>query len=66
MNFLIMIYPGAHIMLGTSDGNSQGGLGKTHKIIGGETVFGFFLDGDDAQQPVIVGTLYRNHNVENF
>jgi hypothetical protein len=58
--------PWAHIMLGTSDGNSQGGLGKTHKIIGGETVFGFFLDGDDAQQPVIVGTLYRNHNVENF
>lgn len=58
--------PWAHILLSATDGNSQGGLGKTHKIIGGETVFGFFLDGDDAQQPVIVGTLHRNANVQNF
>lgn len=58
--------PWAHIMLGNTDGNAQGGLGKTHKIVGGETVFGFFLDGDDAQQPVVIGTLYKNHNVENF
>jgi hypothetical protein len=58
--------PWAHIMLGNTDGNAQGGLGKTHKLVGGETVFGFFLDGDDAQQPVVIGTLYKNHNVENF
>lgn len=58
--------PWAHIMLGNTDGTAQGGLGKTHKIVGGETVFGFFLDGDDAQQPVVIGTLYKNHNVENF
>ena len=53
-------------MLGPTDGSAQGGLGKTHKLIGGETVFGFFLDGDDAQQPVIVGSIYRNANVESF
>ena len=58
--------PWAHVMLGPTDGNAQGGLGKTHKLVGGETVFGFFLDGDDAQQPVIVGTIYRNANVESF
>lgn len=58
--------PWAHIMLGTTDGNAQAGLGKTHKLVGGETVFGFFLDGDDAQQPVIMGVLHRNANVEGF
>ena len=58
--------PWAHVMLGPTDGNSQGGYGKTHKLVGGETVFGFFLDGDDAQQPVVVGTIYRNANVESF
>jgi hypothetical protein len=58
--------PWAHVMLSPTDGNSQGGLGKTHKLIGGETVFGFFLDGDDAQQPVIVGSIYRNSNVQSF
>jgi len=58
--------PWAHIMMGPTDGNAQGGYGKTHKLVGGETVFGFFLDGDDAQQPVISGVLYRNSNVQNF
>ncbi len=58
--------PWAHVMLSPTDGNAQGGLGKTHKLLGGETVFGFYLDGDDAQQPVIMGVLYRNSNVPNF
>lgn len=58
--------PWAHIMLTATDGNAQAGMGKSHKIVGGETVFGFFLDGDDAQQPVIIGSIYRNSNVENF
>lgn len=58
--------PWAHIMLGATDGNTQGGLGKTHKFVGGETVFGFFLDGDDAQQPVVIGALHRNANTPSF
>lgn len=57
--------PWAHIMMSPTDGSAQGGTGKTHKIVGGETVFGFFLDGEDAQQPVISGVIYRNHEVEN-
>jgi hypothetical protein len=57
--------PWAHIMLSPTDGSAQGGTGKTHKIVGGETVFGFFLDGEDAQQPVISGVIYRNREVEN-
>ena len=31
---------------------------------GGETVFGFFLDGEEAQQPVIFGALARANNLE--
>jgi hypothetical protein len=58
--------PWAHVLVSPSDGNAQGGLGKTHKLIGGETVFGFFLDGDDAQQPVVIGSIYRNANVPSF
>jgi hypothetical protein len=58
--------PWAHIMLSPSDGSAQGGTGKPHKIVGGETVFGFFLDGEDAQQPVISGVIYRNANVKNI
>ena len=58
--------PWAHIMVDPADGSAQGALGATHNLAGGETVFGFFLDGDDAQQPVIVGCLYRNENVKSF
>jgi hypothetical protein len=57
--------PWAHIMLSATDGSAQGGTGKTHKLVGGETVFGFFLDGEDSQQPVINGVIYRSSNVKN-
>ena len=44
----------------------QGGLGESSSMVGGETVFGFFLDGEEGQQPVIFGALQRNlHSVEN-
>jgi hypothetical protein len=58
--------PWAHIMLDPAFGSGQGGLGKRHNIIGGETVFGFFLDGDDAQQPVVIGLIYRTNQTENL
>lgn len=58
--------PWAQIMLSATDGNAQGGLGKSHKLVGGETVFGFFLDGDDSQQPVVMGLLHRDKNVKSF
>ena len=57
--------PWAHVMASNEAGSFQGGSGQTHKLTGGETAFGFFMDGDDAQQPVVVGVLHRNASVEN-
>jgi len=58
--------PWAQIMLDPVFGSFQGGIGKSVELQGGETCFGFFLDGDDAQQPVIVGLLYRSEGVKNY
>jgi len=58
--------PWAHVMANTNTGSAQGGFGSTHNLVGGETVFGFFLDGDDGQQPVIVGCIYRNESVKSI
>jgi len=58
--------PWAQIMIDPGFGSAQGGIGKTIELQGGETCFGFFLDGDDAQQPVIVGLLYRSDGVKNY
>ena len=58
--------PWAQIMLDPSFGSAQGGVGGTVNLKGGETCFGFFLDGDDAQQPVIIGLLYRSDGVNNL
>lgn len=58
--------PWAHVMANTNTGSAQGGFGSTHNLVGGETVFGFFLDGDDNQQPVIVGCIYRNNSVKSI
>ena len=58
--------PWAQIMLDPSFGSAQGGVGGTVNLKGGETCFGFFLDGDDAQQPVVIGLLYRSDGVNNL
>lgn len=58
--------PWAHILTSAVDGApGQGGFGKTPLLIGGESVVGFFLDGEEAQQPVIMGTFHRSPMVEN-
>jgi len=36
---------------------SNSGVGQTHAIVEGTWVFGFFLDGERAQEPAIVGTI---------
>ena len=56
--------PMAHVLMppGVS---STGGRGKTMNYQGGEVVVGFFFDGDDAQQPVIFGTLFKQAFVED-
>ena len=58
--------PWAHILLDPGFGSAQGGEGMTSNLVGGESCFGFFLDGDDAQQPVVVGLLYRSTAVKNY
>ena len=58
--------PWAHVMVDPVDGSAQAGLGKKHNLVGGETAFGFFLDGDDAQQPVVIGLIYRNKNTPSL
>ena len=58
--------PWAHILSSAADGAvGQGGFGKTAGIIGGETVVGFFLDGEEAQQPVVFGCINRSPAVIN-
>ena len=52
--------PWAHVLVDANSGAGQGGLGESSKMVGGETVFGFFLDGEEAQQPVIFGALARS------
>ena len=49
--------PWALVMLPTTAGSGSGGNSVTPRFSGGEFVFGFFLDGDNGQQPVIIGML---------
>lgn len=52
--------PWAHVLVDASKGAGQGSLASSSQMVGGETVFGFFLDGEEAQQPVIFGALPRS------
>ena len=56
--------PLAHILLPPNTATT-GGCGETVQYQGGEVVVGFFADGDDAQQPIIFGTLFRQTFVED-
>jgi hypothetical protein len=58
--------PWAHVMMDPAFGSGQGGDGVSNNLAGGEVCFGFFLDGNDAQQPVVVGLLHRHRMVQNF
>ncbi len=48
----------AHVLLPPNT-TTVGGCGQTLQYQGGEVVVGFFADGDDAQQPIIFGTLFK-------
>ena len=56
--------PWADVMIPTHSGSGAQSLGESMILAGGETCIGFFLDGDDAQQPVIMGLLPKFRNVE--
>jgi hypothetical protein len=55
--------PWAQVLLSTTDGTGAANYGTNHKLKQGDTVFGFFLDGDNAQIPVIVGCFGRTDQV---
>ena len=52
--------PWAYCLLPVTAGGGWGGLGESVNLSGGEWVFGFFLDGSDGQQPVIIGVLDKS------
>ena len=55
--------PWAQILLSPTDGSGASNYGTSHKIRPGDIVFGFFLDGDNAQIPVISGCFGRTDQV---
>lgn len=56
--------PWASVMLPVTAGSGSGASSQSPQIRQGNFVFGFFLDGEDAQQPIIMGVLgYNNYTV---
>ena len=56
--------PMAHVLL-PSNVSTTGGRHESMQYQGGEVVVGFFLDGEDAQQPVVFGTLFKQSYTED-
>ena len=52
--------PWAYCLKPTTSGGNMGGAGESINLQGGEWVFGFFLDGEDGQQPIIIGVLGKS------
>ena len=57
--------PWAHIMATPMLPSGYGFKDHTHYLEGGESVFGFWLDGEDQQKPVILGVFYRHKAAED-
>lgn len=55
--------PWANVLLGTTDGSGAANRANSVALSPGDTVFGFFLDGDNAQVPVIMGVFGRTSQV---
>lgn len=55
--------PWAQVMIPTTSGSGAANVATDVKLQGGDTVFGFFLDGDNAQIPVIMGCFGRTSQV---
>jgi len=52
--------PWANILASPMMASGYGGKDHTHSLEGGESVFGFWMDGEDEQKPCIVGVFYRH------
>ena len=57
--------PWATVMMDPITGSGQGGMGDVLSLVGGETCIGFFMDGEEAQQPVIMGLINRHNGIKN-
>ena len=55
--------PWAQCLLSTTAGSGARNQATSVKVAPGDTVFGFFLDGDNAQVPVIIGIFGRTSQV---
>ena len=55
--------PWASVVLPVTAGTGNGGATQTPQIHQGDMVYGFFLDGEDAQQPIILGLIGYNQYV---
>ena len=58
--------PWAQCLLSTTAGSGAANKATSVKVAPGDTVFGFFLDGDNAQVPVIVGVFGRTTQVPSL
>lgn len=56
--------PWAQVLLPTTAGSGGGNVASNAKLRPADSVFGFFLDGDNAQLPVVVGVFGRTSEVE--
>ena len=57
--------PWATVILPTNNGSGKAGFKKPIRVNPSDIVIGFFLDGDDAQQPVIIGVIGNSKYVVN-
>ena len=57
--------PWATVILPTNNGSGKAGFKKPIRVNQGDIVVGFFMDGDDAQLPVIFGVIGNSKYVVN-
>ena len=57
--------PWATVLLPTNHGSGKSGTKKKIRVTQGDVVVGFFMDGDDAQLPVIIGVIGNSQYAVN-
>jgi len=58
--------PWAHFLVTPQFGAGNNYTGTSFALQGGEMVIGFFLDGEEGQQPVVIGAFYANYSIEDL
>ena len=55
--------PWAYCLMPVTAGGASGGMSNSVNFSGGEFVFGFFLDGEDGQQPIVMGIFDKSAQI---